>query len=135
MTQATSNVEKTPPQPQQQPNKPQKTTLHKKQTHHKHPKKLKFTKKPTTTTQEKQRTQNQLATYSLLHFLQTQQVFLLSDNKHFQTATNLVYKKYWLYSLCCFVLPLPNLSLAVKIFSVANSREAMYIMTTVKMAT
>ena len=44
-------------------------------------------------------------------------------------------KKYWLYSLCCFVLPLPNLSLAVKIFSVANSREAMYIMTIVKIAT
>ena len=43
--------------------------------------------------------------------------------------------KNQVYSLVCFVLPLPNLSFTVKIFSVANSREAMYIITTVKMAT
>jgi hypothetical protein len=41
------------------------------------------------------------------------------------------------YSCGSAALPffLPNRSFAVKIFSVANSREAMYIMTTVKTAT
>ena len=34
------------------------------------------------------------------------------------------------YSLGCFLLPfLPNANFAVKIFSVANNREATYIMT------
>jgi hypothetical protein len=40
MTHATSNVEKTPPQPQQQPNKTQKTTQPQKQTHNKPQKKV-----------------------------------------------------------------------------------------------
>jgi hypothetical protein len=74
MTHATSNVEKTPPQPQQQPNKTQKTTQPQKQTHNKPQKKV-HTKKPTTTTKEQQRTQNQLSTYCLLYFLQAQVLF------------------------------------------------------------
>jgi hypothetical protein len=46
MTHATSNVEKTPPQPQQQPNKTQKTTQPQKQTHHKPQKKVHTKKNP-----------------------------------------------------------------------------------------
>jgi hypothetical protein len=73
MAQNTSNVEKTPPQPQQQPNKTQKTTQHKKQTQHRHPKKLDLQKNPQQ--QPKKKRQNQIDTYSLFHFLQTQVLF------------------------------------------------------------
>ena len=99
------------------------------------PKKSAHTKKPTTTTKQKQRTQKQLAANSLLYVLKIQKVFFYQITKIFPDSHQFGIKKYWLYSLCCFVLPLPNLSLAVKIFSVANSREAIYIMTIVKIAT
>jgi hypothetical protein len=109
MTLATSNVKKTLPHPQQQPNKPQTATQHQKQTHNKPQKKVHTQK--THNNQTKKRTQNQLPAYSLLHFLQIQQVFLLSDNKHFQTAP-ICYKKILVLFvvLFCFAFAEPKFS-------------------------
>jgi hypothetical protein len=74
-------LKKARPQPQQQPNKPQKTTQHKKQTHNKPLKKIHTQKNPQQQPNKNHKKQRPTNPKKMLHILQNQMLLSIRQNR------------------------------------------------------